>query len=293
MMPVSRTLSMAILFTLALVPTLEACRVIAPTPRRMPRATATRTPRPSFTPRRAMELATATATPQLPTEIPTIVPPTEPAPSEMPTAPIATTARATLEPTPLPTQTESATTPALAPQPPREGGSWDFESGFFAHASGFEGRVDTVGVEWNYFRQRGEHGQPTFNENKNLANVRRGERSQEIAFESSDGAAGILRTIDVIPNHRYSVSAWAIHYPSPSPIELDMGIDLTGEVNSRADTVQWFPWNEQGAGKWLYTQVTMMATSDKMTLFIRGTHRVAASGGATLFDDVRVEDLGE
>jgi hypothetical protein len=150
-----------------------------------------------------------------------------------------------------------------------------------------------VGVEWNYFRHRGENGQGTFNENKNPANVHRGVRSQEIAFESSDGDAGLLRTIDVIPNHRYTISAWGIHFPSPSPIELDLGVDLTGGLDSRADTVQWYPWRETGEAKWLYTEETVRATGPQMTIYLRVTHRVAAPGGATLLDDVRVVDLGE
>jgi hypothetical protein len=72
--------------------------------------------------------------------------------------------------------------------------------------------------------------------------VHRSTRSQEIAFESSDGDAGLLRTFDVIPKHRYTISAWGIHFPSPSPIELDVGVDLTGGLDSRADTVDWYPW---------------------------------------------------
>lgn len=153
--------------------------------------------------------------------------------------------------------------------------------------------MDYIGVEWNYFRHRGENGQGTFNENKNQANVHRGARSQEIAFESSDGDAGILRTIDVIPGHRYVISAWGIHFPSPSPIELDVGIDLSGGLDSRADTVEWYPWRETGEGKWLYTEETLQATGSQMTIYLRVTHRVAAPGGATLLDDVRVMDRGE
>jgi hypothetical protein len=279
-----------VLFVLALG--VEGCRILAPAPAptRARARTATRLPRPSFTP-----FVTETPAP-LPTEQPaTLTPPPPPTAVPPPTEPVTVPTAAPAPPPtdPPPAETPTAVAPALPPQPPREGGSWDFENGFFARASGFEGRVDIVGVEWDYFRHRGENGQGTFNENKYLGNVRRGEHSQEIAFEASDGDAGLVRTIEVIPNHRYLISAWGIHYPSPTPIDLDLGIDLTGGLDSLADTVDWYAWNETGEGRWVYTEETVRATGAQMTIYLRVTHRVAAPGGATLLDDVRVQDLGE
>ena len=222
--------------------------------------------------------ATETAQPTM-TSIPTLTPRVVPA---LPT----TTA------TP-PTATHTPVATSVPPQPPLEGGTWDFEGGWYNRPSGFEGRTDRVAEGWNYFRRRGQYGQATFNENKNPVNVHRGIRSQELAFESSDGEAGLYRSIPVILNHRYTISAWGIHYPSPTPIELSLGIDLTGGKDYEAATVKWFPWDKTGEAIWLHTQVTIRASSPQMTIFLKAAHRVAASGGATLFDDVRVTDEGE
>jgi hypothetical protein len=276
-----------LLLTFVVVAPSIACRVFTPAPTAVRRHTPTHTPRPSFTP------VTHNAATDTPAPSDTHAPPVAPSATGEPVKTVPPAAPPTRRPTAVPTEAPSPLAPTIAPQPPREGGSWDFENGFFARASGFEGRVDYVGNEWDYFRHRGQFGQPTFNENKNPVNVRRGVRSQEIAFESSDGDAGIFRTIDVIPNHRYLISAWGIHYPSPTPIELDLGVDLTGGVDSRARTIQWNPWLAQGEAKWLHTQVTVTATGAKMTIYLRATHRTAAPGGATLFDDVQVHDLGE
>ena len=153
--------------------------------------------------------------------------------------------------------------------------------------------MDRVAEDWKFFRRRGQFGQATFNENKNPTNVHRGIRSQELAFESSDGEAGVYRSLPVIPNHRYTVSAWGIHYPSPTPIELFLGVDLTGGSNWQAATVQWSPWNETGDTQWLHMQVTVRATGTTVAIFLKAVHRVAAGGGATLFDDVKILDLGD
>jgi hypothetical protein len=42
----------------------------------------------------------------------------------------------------------------------------------------------------------------------------------------------------------------------------------------------------------VHTQVTARAAAESVTVFLKGYHPFAAQGGATLFDDVRVEDLG-
>jgi hypothetical protein len=40
-------------------------------------------------------------------------------------------------------------------------------------------------------------------------------------------------------------------------------------------------------------QITLRATGESLAVFLRGNQRLAAQGGATLFDDVRVVDLGQ
>jgi hypothetical protein len=42
----------------------------------------------------------------------------------------------------------------------------------------------------------------------------------------------------------------------------------------------------------VHTQVTVRASGETLVLFLKGYHPFAMQGGATLFDDVRVVDLG-
>jgi hypothetical protein len=129
-------------------------------------------------------------------------------------------------------------------------------------------------------------------EYKNLDNVHSGERSQEITFDFISAEAGIYRQAGAIPEHRYQIEAWGKHVQSESPVELSLGIDLTGGDDWQAATVTWHPWNETGEDVWVHTQVTVRETGQSFTVFLKGYHPFAAQGGATLFDDVRVIDLG-
>ena len=56
--------------------------------------------------------------------------------------------------------------------------------------------------------------------------------------------------------------------------------------------VVWYPWDEPEEEDRVHTQVTVRATGEALTLYLKGYHPVAVQGGATLFDDVRVLDLG-
>ena len=129
-------------------------------------------------------------------------------------------------------------------------------------------------------------------EYKNSDNVRSGERSQEITFDSISAEAGIWRHARTIPGHRYQIQAWGKHIRSQSPVELSLGVDLTGGKDWQAASVTWHPWNETGEDIWTHTQVIVKASREAPTVFLKGHHPFAAQGGATLFDNVRVADLG-
>ena len=129
-------------------------------------------------------------------------------------------------------------------------------------------------------------------EYKNLANVKSGERSQEITFDFISAEAGIWRKARTIPGHRYRIEAWGKHVRSASPVELSLGVDLTGGEDWQAASVEWYPWDETEEETWVHTRVTVRANSKTLTVFLKGYHPFAAQGGATLFDDVRVVDLG-
>ena len=129
-------------------------------------------------------------------------------------------------------------------------------------------------------------------EYKNIDNVKRGQRSQEITFDFVSAEAGIWRKAQTIPGHRYRIEAWGKHVRSQSPVELSLGVDLSGGEDWQAASVVWYTWDETEEETWVHTQVTVRASSETMTVFLKGYHPFAAQGGATLFDDVRVVDLG-
>ena len=150
-----------------------------------------------------------------------------------------------------------------------------------------------VAVGWQTFLAPGSPGSSCLNENKNPANVKSGERSQEITFDFISAEAGIWRKARTIPGHRYRIEAWGKHVRSTSPVELSLGVDLTGGEDWQAASVEWYPWDETEEETWVHTRVTVRASSETLTVFLKGYHPFAAQGGATLFDDVRVVDLGQ
>jgi hypothetical protein len=122
--------------------------------------------------------------------------------------------------------------------------------------------------------------------------VHSGQRSQEITFDFISAKAGIYRHAKTIPGHRYRIEAWGKHIRSESPVELSLGVDLTGGEDWQAASVTWHAGQETGEDVWVRTEVTVQATGETLTIFLRGRHPRAVQGGATLFDDVRVVDLG-
>ena len=149
-----------------------------------------------------------------------------------------------------------------------------------------------VASGWQAFLALGEPASSCLNENKNVANIHRGERSQEITFDFISAEAGISKGAQTIPGHRYEIGVWGKHVRSQSPVELTLGVDLTGGENWQAASVEWHPWDETDEGVWVHTQVIVKVSGGNLTVFLKGFHPFAAQGGATLFDDVSVVDLG-
>ncbi len=168
------------------------------------------------------------------------------------------------------------------------------EAGFIPGVSPLGGVCPgwTIAVGWQGFVAPGTPASSCLNENKNPANVRRGQRSQEMTFDYISAEAGIYRRAQTIPGHRYRIEAWGKHIRSESPVELFLGVDLAGGEDWQAPSVTWQPWQEMGEDMWVHTEVTVRARGDVMTVFLKGRHPLPLKGGATLFDDVRVVDLG-
>jgi hypothetical protein len=122
--------------------------------------------------------------------------------------------------------------------------------------------------------------------------VKSGERSQEITFDIISAEAGTYHLVQTMPGHRYQIEAWGKHIRSESPVQSSLGVDLTGAGNWQAASVEWHPWDEAEEETWVHTQVLVRASGPSLTVFLKGYHPFAAQGGATLFDDVRVFDMG-
>jgi len=150
----------------------------------------------------------------------------------------------------------------------------------------------TVAVGWREIVAPGIPASSCLNENKNPANVRSGQRSQEMTFDFISDEAGICRQAQTIPGHRYRIEAWGKHVRSASPVVLSLGVDPTSGEDWRTPSVTWYDWDETGEDVWVHTEVTVRASGDRLTIFLKGYHPSAVQGGATLFDDVGVTDLG-
>lgn len=180
------------------------------------------------------------------------------------------------------------------PDPPLRGGDWDFEAEFIPWSNPYGEPCPGARVAsgWNAFVEDGPYGSSCMNENLYQPNVFSGAKSQEITFDFISANSGVYRTIPTKVGHRYSIEAYAKHDRSLSPVEMALGVDLTGGTVWSDPTVQWFPWDNGAEDTWGVTEETITATGDSMTIFIKGYHPMAEQGGKTVIDNVSVTDLG-
>ncbi len=230
-----------------------------------------------------------------------------PDPNSTPTPlPLPTNTSTLVIPTPVVTEaleaTATATTVAVAappvqvvePDPPLQGGDWDFETDFvpWGNPHGEPCPGASVASGWTAFVERGEYGSSCMNENLYQPNVLTGLKSQEITFDFIAANSGVYRTVPTKVGHQYSIVAHTKHDRSPTPVEMFLGVDLTGGTLWNADTVEWFLWSSNAEDTWIATEETVIATGESMTIFIRGVHALAEQGGKTVIDNVSITDLG-
>lgn len=185
-------------------------------------------------------------------------------------------------------------TKAAELDPPRAGGDWDFEADYVPWGNPFGEPCPGAMVAggWTAFVEDGPYGSSCLNENLYRPNVQGGLKSQEITFDFIAANSGVLRTIPVQPGHRYTISAYAKHDHSLSPVQMFLGVDLTGNTDWTAETVNWFPWDSDGEDSWNLTEKTVTASGESLTIFIRGFHPLAEQGGKTVIDSVSITDEG-
>lgn len=185
-------------------------------------------------------------------------------------------------------------TPTVPLAEPLRGGEWDFEAGFqtWANPHGDSCPGSGLAIGWTAFTTRDQFGSSCMNQTTWQDNVYSGENAQEITFAYVGSEAGVYKTAPTIPGHRYTVEAYFRREFSPAKVEISLGIDVTGNQNWQAETVQWFPWDEDFDDRWSRTEETVTATGQSMTIFIKGRHPYPEPGGTLRIDSISVVDIG-
>jgi hypothetical protein len=184
--------------------------------------------------------------------------------------------------------------PSLPPDPPLQGGDWDFETDFIPWPNPYGEPCPgaRVAFGWTAFVENGPYGSSCMNENLYQPNVFSGLKSQEITFDFITANSGILRTIPTKVGHRYKIAAYTKHDHSIAPVQMALGVDLNGGGDWTSGTVQWFAWDTDPEDTWNLTEETITATGESLTIFIKGYHPMADQGGKSVIDNVSVTDLG-
>ena len=226
-----------------------------------------------------------------------VTPTIPPLPTDTPAPALSITPTLELTPTVELTQEAVAVAkpkPVVEPDPPRQGGDWDFETDFIPWPNPYGEPCPGARVAsgWIAFVENGQYGSSCMNENLYQPNVFSGLKSQEITFDFITANSGVLRTIPTKVGHRYNIVAYAKHDRSIAPVEMALGVDLTGSTDWTAKTVQWFAWDNPAEDTWAVTEETVIATGESMTIFIKGFHPQADQGGKTVIDNVSITDLG-
>jgi hypothetical protein len=123
-------------------------------------------------------------------------------------------------------------------------------------------------------------------------NVYLGGNAQEITFAYVGNEAGIYKTAPTAVGHRYRVKALMRREFSPAKVEVSLGIDPGGGANWQAESVEWFPWDEDFDDEWSETEVIVVALGESVTIFVKGSHPYPEPGGALRIDSISVVDLG-
>jgi hypothetical protein len=196
-------------------------------------------------------------------------------------------------PAPPPTRPPEPT-PTIPLAPPVQGGEWDFEAGFTPWPNPFGEPCAGSGLAngWSAFTTEDQYGSSCMNQTTWRDNVYTGVSAQEITFAYVGNQAGIFKSAPTTPGHQYKVEAHMRKESSPAPLEVTLGIDLSGGVDWQAPTVQWFPWDQDLDNQWSKTEEVVAATGERMTLFIKGFHPYPEPGGALRIDSISLTDLG-
>jgi len=185
-------------------------------------------------------------------------------------------------------------TPTVPPAEPLRGGFWDFEEGFEPWLNPYGDACPGSGIAngWTSFTTQDQFGSACMNETVWKANVHSGISAQEITFAYVGIEAGVFRSAPANPGHRYTIEAFMRREFSPAKVEVFLGIDLNGGSDWQSESVQWFPWLEDLDDEWARTEVTVTATGETMTIFLKGSHPYPEPGGILRLDSISIVDNG-
>ncbi len=266
---------------------------------------ARQTPQPAATIEQLVfEIQTATPTLAPILDVPTYTPDPNATTTPIIPATLAATPTVTVESEATPAQEEVATAtpkpppptliPTVPPAEPLQGGVWDFEDGFQPWPNPYGDGCPGSGLAngWTSFTSRDQYGSACMNQTAWKVTLHSGQSAQEITFAYVGIEAGVFRTAPTIPGHRYTIEAHMRREFSPAKVTVFLGVDLSGGGNWQAESVQWFPWNEDVDDAWGTTNVTVTATGEGMTIFLKGSHPYPEPGGTLRLDNIRVVDTG-
>ncbi len=185
-------------------------------------------------------------------------------------------------------------TPTVPLAEPLRGGVWDFEDGFQPWTNPYRDVCPGSGLAngWTAFTNRDQFGSACMNQTVWKDNVHSGQSAQEVTFAYVGIEAGVYRPAPTIPGHRYTIEAHMRREFSPAKVSVFLGVDLAGGTNWETDTVQWYPWNEDVDDAWGATSATVTATTETMTIFLKGSHPYPEPGGTLRLDNISILDIG-
>jgi hypothetical protein len=159
-------------------------------------------------------------------------------------------------------------------------GNWDFESGDY-YLSGWAswGQVDGVQSTgwWNITAHSG---------NRFVGTACMPYCKKE--------HGGVYQEVSVQQGKRYKASVWVYtHYEGGSDPWADVcriGVDPTGGTDPQSSNIEWSEW-VTSQDTWSYVEKSVVASSDKVTIFLEHWQKWAIYANVTCFDDVSFYEI--
>jgi hypothetical protein len=115
-----------------------------------------------------------------------------------------------------------------------------------------------------------------------------GERFLGTAVNCGAKDGGVQQSVSAQPGTTVTVASWMFtHRDGPAEIGSRIGIDPLGGSDPRTDRIAWSPRVETG-GVWQRVEVSALATSDRVTVFLEHDQDAANPWNVSAFDGVEL-----